>query len=282
MEALQPTGSFKIRGIGHACRTYIEQGATRLLSSSGGNAGLAVAFAGRKLAVPVTVVVPESTKKRAIDLIELEEAEVIIHGESWDEAHQHATALCSDRDAYIHPFDDPLIWAGHATVIDEIRSSGLHPDLLVVSIGGGGLFCGIVEGLRRNGFDLTSILAVETVGADSLSQSLQAGKLVELEEISSIATSLGAKKVAQRAFDYAQTDTVFSEVVDDRTAVASCERFLEDHRVLVEPACGAALSVVYRQLDLLNQFRTIAIIVCGGVGVTLDQLGKWKHEDTIS
>lgn len=78
LDALQPPGSFKIRGIGHACETYLAQGARKFISSSGGNAGLAVAYAGRRLGVPVTVVVPETTTPKAIALLQLENAEVIV------------------------------------------------------------------------------------------------------------------------------------------------------------------------------------------------------------
>jgi L-serine/L-threonine ammonia-lyase len=80
MEALQPCGSFKARGIGFACQRYCEQGRKRFVSSSGGNAGLAVAYAGRQLGVPVTVVVPENTTTRAQELIRDEAAEVIVWG----------------------------------------------------------------------------------------------------------------------------------------------------------------------------------------------------------
>src|SRR5256885_16056137 len=78
LEALQPTGSFKLRGIGHACEHYRARGARRFVSSSGGNAGLAVAYAGRALQVPVTVVVPETATERAIELLRREEAEVVV------------------------------------------------------------------------------------------------------------------------------------------------------------------------------------------------------------
>src|SRR5450756_1016228 len=87
IEAVQPTGSFKARGIGHACLEYKKRGATRFISSSGGNAGLAVAYAGRKLDVPVVVVVPKTTSARARRLIEMEKAEVVVHGEAWDDAN---------------------------------------------------------------------------------------------------------------------------------------------------------------------------------------------------
>ena len=141
METAQPTGSFKIRGVGHACREYARQGATRFVSSSGGNAGLSVAYAGRMLGLPVSVVVPETTKPRAIELIEMENAEVIVSGENWNAAHEYAMGLMDDESAYVHPFDDPLLWHGHATLIDEVAAAwdGTRPDLVVVSVGGGGL-----------------------------------------------------------------------------------------------------------------------------------------------
>ncbi len=96
LEALQPPGSFKIRGIGFACQEYSRRGATRFVSSSGGNAGIAVAYAGRVLSIPVVVVVPETTTARARTLIEQEGAEVIVHGSSWQEANALATAMVKE------------------------------------------------------------------------------------------------------------------------------------------------------------------------------------------
>jgi len=277
MEALQPTASFKIRGIGHACQHYYSEGAKRFISSSGGNAGIAVAYSGRKLGLPVTVVVPETTTKRAIEAIEQEGAEVIIKGSIWQEAHHYSLDLTDSDSVHIHPFDNPLLWTGHATIVDEVRKANLHPDAVVLSVGGGGLLCGVVEGLHRNNMPDVPVLAVETEGADSLSASLKAGRHVELDEIKSIATSLAAKKVAKAAYDWCHKHKVISHVVSDVEAVDACLTFSDDHRLLVEPACGAALAALYNPADFLKDKDCILIIVCGGAGVTISQLEALKR-----
>ena len=272
LDALQAPGSFKIRGIGHACTVYRQRGAQRFVSSSGGNAGLAVAYAGRCLGLPVTVVVPETTTARAKELLALEGADVIVHGSSWQEANQHAQTLLGANDAFLHPFDDPLLWEGHATMIDEVARANGKPDAVVLSVGGGGLLSGVVAGLQRNGWHDVPVLAVETEGAASFHAAVQAGHLVELERIGSIATSLGAKRVCEQALHCAQTHPVHSLVVPDRSALAACEHFLADHRILVEPACGAALAAVYEQASALATCRKVLVIVCGGATATIDQI----------
>ncbi|KPC49645.1 pyridoxal-phosphate dependent enzyme [Amantichitinum ursilacus] len=276
MDALQPCGSFKLRGVGHACETHHGRGAQRFISSSGGNAGLAVAYAGRKLGLPVTVVVPATTTARAIELLKLEGAEVIVHGASWQEANQLAQTLVSPTDAFIHPFDDPLLWAGHASMIDEVAQTAFKPDAVVLSVGGGGLLCGVVEGLQRNGWHDVPVIAVETHGAGSLHAAINAGKPVELERIDSIATSLGAKRVCDQALAYAQQHPVSSVLVSDLAALDACERFLNDHRVLVEPACGAALALAYDGAALAG-YAQVMMVVCGGATATLPQIQEWKR-----
>ena len=278
MEALQPSGSFKLRGIGNACQTYVSEGAKSLISSSGGNAGIAVAYSGRILNVPVTVVVPESTTETAIQAIRQENAQVIVRGKTWREAHDYSLNLVDQNSVYIHPFDDPLIWAGHATIIDEVRKFSLFPDVVVLSVGGGGLLCGIIEGLYRNEMANVPILAVETVGADSLSASLKAGRHVELKDIKSIATSLGAKKVAKTAYEWCHKHELVSEVVSDKAAVDACLQFAGDHRLLVEPACGASLATLYNPVEFLTDKENILVIVCGGAGVTIAQVEAWKQK----
>jgi L-serine/L-threonine ammonia-lyase len=278
MDALQPSGSFKLRGIGHACEQYALRGARRFVSSSGGNAGIAAAHAGRRLGLPVTVVVPETASLRARELIAREGADIVVHGASFQEANALAQSMLSETDAFIHPFDDPLLWHGHASMIDEVARAGLRPDAVVLSVGGGGLLCGVVEGLRRNGMASVPVIAVETAGADSYARSLAAGERVELPGISSIATSLGARKVSEQAFELARRHPVEPVVVSDREAVEACLRFMDDHRVVVEPACGASLALAYRAGEALARYERVLVIVCGGVTATVEQLQRWGRE----
>ncbi|WP_248919537.1 pyridoxal-phosphate dependent enzyme [Pseudomonas entomophila] len=277
LEALQPCGSFKLRGVGHACETHHAQGARHFVSSSGGNAGLAVAYAGRKLGVPVTVVVPETTTERAKALLRLEDATVVVQGGSWQEANAHAQTLVGPGDAFIHPFDDPMLWQGHASMIDEVAAAGLKPAAVVLSVGGGGLLSGVVEGLERNGWHDVPVLAVETAGAASLHAAIAAGHTVELPAITSVATSLGAKRVAEQALACAHNHPLHSHLVSDREALEACERFLFDHRLLVEPACGAALALLNHPEALPAQ-GNVLVIVCGGATATLEQIHAWLDQ----
>jgi len=279
MEAFQPVGSFKLRGMGRACQNACSAGAARLISSSGGNAGYAVAYAGRRLGVPVSIVVPTRTSARARDLIRGEGAEVIEHGEAWDDAHAYATLLSARvGGAYIHPFDDPWAWAGHATMMHEAASDGISPEAVVVSVGGGGLLCGVARGMAEVGWSKVPILAVETRGADSFAAAAAAGRLVTLDSITSLATTLGARTVAPEALAWAGRREIIPWVVTDRSAVTACLRFADDHRVLVEPACGASLSAVYERAAPLLRSQSVLVVVCGGAGVTRDLLEQWDRQ----
>lgn len=276
MDALQPSGSFKIRGVGAVCEHHARAGKRRFVSSSGGNAGMAVAYAGRCLSIPVSVFVPETTSERAKMLIRQQDAEVFVHGASWQEANARALEAMDDETAFIHPFDDPVLWSGHATMIDEMVEAKGFFDAVVLSVGGGGLLSGVAEGLERNGLAHIPIIAAETAGAASLRAAMDAGKLVELSAITSVATSLGARQVCQRAFDLTRVRPVESVVVNDETAVEACLRFLDDHRILVEPACGAALAVAYAHADQLTRYERILVVVCGGATTTHAQLQAWR------
>jgi L-serine/L-threonine ammonia-lyase len=237
-----------------------------------------VAYAGRHLSVPVVVVVPETTSEKARALIQKEGAEVIVHGASWQEGNALALSMTGKSDAFLHPFDDPLVWHGHAGLVDEVAMSGVKPDAVVLSVGGGGVLCGVVEGLHRNGWTNVPVIAVERQGVDSFAQSVRAGYRVELPAISSIATTLGARQVCEQAFNWSKNHPIRSVVVSDRAAVAACERFLADHRLLVEPACGASLATIYDDLAELDDFKSVLVIVCGGCMTTVEQLQQWSRE----
>jgi L-serine/L-threonine ammonia-lyase len=279
MDAYQPTGSFKIRGVGRLCQQLKADGAKALISSSGGNAGYAAAYAGQALGVPVHVVVPKTTPEFMRRRIAGLGAKVIVYGDVWDEADDAARGLVAKgHGAYVPPFDHPLLWEGHASLVDEMVSQGPAPDAVVVAVGGGGLLCGVAEGLARQGLDAVPIVAVETQGAASFARAVEAGAPVTLDRIETIASSLGARRVADAAFAWSQRRPVVPVVVSDADAVRACLRFADDHLALVEPACGAALSLAYDNHPALKPFARVAVIACGGVVVSLEKLAVWRDQ----
>lgn len=282
MESMQPSGSFKLRGIGRMCERAAAQGAMHFVCPSGGNAGFAAAVAGAALGVSTTILVPQTTHESVRAKIRELGANLIVHGNVWDETNEEALRMCKTPGVvYIPPFDHPDIWDGNATLIDEAiaqsRAAGIEFDAVVCSVGGGGLLCGVLEGLHRNDLGNVPVIAVETEGAASLHAAVLAGELVTLPAITSIATTLGSMRVARAAFDWTRRHEVRSLTVSDADAVDACLRFADDMRALVEPACGAALSVVYRNLPELGQAKCPLVVVCGGIGVDLAKLGLWKN-----
>lgn len=277
MDCYQPTGSFKIRGIGRRCQEAKAKGCRHFVIASGGNAGLATAYAGWKLKVPTTVVLPLKTSVAMQEKIRSLGARVELAGQVWDEAHAVAIDLAAQENAtYIPPFDHPTLWEGHASVIEECAAQMPEPDWIVVAVGGGGYFCGVMQGLQEQGWHKAKVLTAETVGSNCLQAALQAGERVELAAINSIASSLGAKQVAQQAFDYAQEDRVYSHVMTDVQALRAVEGFLGDVGTLVEPACGAALSTVYEPVSHFEEGATILVLVCGGAGMNLEQFQHYQ------
>ncbi len=280
MESAQPTGSFKQRSIGNACLKYVEQGAKKFISSSGGNAGISVAYMGKVLNIPVTVIVPKTTSQKAIDLMLQQEAEVIVQGESWVEANELALSLVNDEAIYIHPFDGQYLWDGVATIIDEVVADGIYPNAVILSVGGGSLISGIHQGLKRNHLDIP-IYAIETDGTASLNTAMKMGKHIKLDEVTGIATTLAAKQVCENAFLISQSENVQGMTVSDQDAVTACLKFLDDHRTLVEPACGATLSILYDKKISFAPTEDVLVIVCGGASITFEQLSKYAEQFSI-
>ena len=179
MECYQPTGSFKIRGIGLLCQHYKDEGVTHFVSSSGGNAGLAAAYAGNKLGIKTTVFLPKTSNQIFINALRLENAQVIIHGDVWDEANEAALSFAKEHNAgFVPPFDHPLIWHGHSTMIDEIAEEDIKPGCVVVAVGGGGLASGVLEGMHRNGWQDVPMITVETEGTASFKESIEHNEVV--------------------------------------------------------------------------------------------------------
>lgn len=278
MDALQPSGSFKLRGLGLRCIQAAAGGTKGIVCASGGNAGYAAAYAARQLGLAATIIVPTSTSMEARNAIQTFGAEVHVEGSSFDDADAFARKWAADHGAaYLHPFDDPILWEGHASLVDEVVAAGKPFDCVVTAVGGGGLLLGIIEGLKRNGLSDIPIIAVETDGAASLHASIAAGRPITLPAITSVATSLGARRVAQAAFDAGMTDQVISVTVSDSEAVKACLKFADATRVLVEPACGAALAAADVHADLIQRFERPLIEICGGIGTSIARLQTWKE-----
>jgi L-serine/L-threonine ammonia-lyase len=234
-------------------------------------------------------------------------ADVLQTGENWAAADKHLReALLANHDPqgigiYVPPFDHPDIWSGASTLVEEMvrqmRDAYGNPaiDAIVCSVGGGGLLCGVMEGvesMRKQGGtrDTPKVLAMETVGADSLNASVKAGKLVTLPAISSIATSLGAPRVAEKAFEWTERcgDDLISATVTDAEAVMGSVCFLDDARMLVEVACGATIATAYNGMlrkhlgtgltDTEWSKKNVVLVVCGGSNVNMDVLANYKHK----
>ena len=261
--------------------------------SSGGNAGLACATSAIALRRPATIVIPTNIssfmKGKLLDL----GVEVHQVGKNWAAADKYLREelLAKDPDGvYVPPFDHPLIWEGAASLVEELREQMEVPMAgIVASVGGGGLVNGLMKGVEGNSWSTKPmVLAVETEGADSLNASVRAGSHVALPEITSIATSLGASRVSEQTWKWSQeSDSLKSIVVSDADAAASCVRFADDARMLIEVSCGATIAVAYRG-DLRRHLgsgmsdeewarQNVVLVVCGGSGVSLDILANYRE-----
>ncbi|XP_071618986.1 serine dehydratase-like [Heliangelus exortis] len=288
LENVQPAGSFKIRGIGCLCQEAAKKGYHHFVCSSGGNAGLAAAYAAKKLGLPVTIVVPSTTSQTTVHKLEELGAEVEVSGQVWDDANKRALELAKTEGwVSIHPFDHPLVWQGHSSLVQELKDSlDTKPDAILLAVGGGGLLAGVVAGLQEVGWQDIPIVAAETRGAHSFHAALAAGQLISLPDITSVAKCLGAKKVAARALECAQECQVISQVVEDAEAVRAVELFLDDERMLVQPACGATLALLYegrlqrlqREGRLPTPLGSVVVVVCGGSSIQLAQLQALKRQ----
>uniref|UniRef100_A0A8D2CXI3 L-serine deaminase n=1 Tax=Sciurus vulgaris TaxID=55149 RepID=A0A8D2CXI3_SCIVU len=284
-ENMQPAGSFKIRGIGHFCQQMAKKGCKHLVCSSGGNAGIAAAYSAQKLGIPATIVLPETATTQVVKRLQGQGAEVLLTGKVWDDANLRAQELAK-QDGWVNvpPFDHPLIWEGNASLVQELQAAlGTPPGAVVLAVGGGGLLAGVAAGLVEVGWQHVPIIAMETRGAHSFNAAVQAGELVTLPDITSVARTLGAKTVARRALECTREHRVLSEVVGDAEAVSAVQRFLDDERMLVEPACGAALASIYSGLlgrlqaeGRLRPLASVVVIVCGGNGIDSRELQALK------
>ncbi|WWC91515.1 uncharacterized protein L201_006461 [Kwoniella dendrophila CBS 6074] len=310
MENFQPSGSFKSRGIGNLVRTAVEKAPSdtplHFYASSGGNAGLACVTASTTLRQKSTVVVPFTTKPAMIKkMIDAGATKVIPHGNTIADADLYLRENLLPKDPfgiYVPPFDHQDIWNGAQTLIEECYKelNNEKPDHIVCSVGGGGLLIGICQGLDNiskkqskqfspHSFNLqsqsrkeTQVIGVETIGCESFYKAIKAKSLITLPGISSIATSLGCVRIAKKALEYGLRSNVHSTLVSDKEAIEACIEFAEDHKVIVEPACGATLALIYsgrlQQVLKVKQDDKMVLVVCGGSNISVEMMYNWKKE----
>lgn len=277
-------------------------------SSSGGNAGLGCVQGAVTLGCRATVVVPMTTTEHMISKLRAAGAtDVIRNGASWQEADKYLTETVmptarahGEVAIYVHPFDAQEIWDGNAGMVHEIvrQMSDVHKhyphttqaddkiDAIVCSVGGGGLFCGIMQGLDELQMAHTKIITTETRGADSFYQAVKNRELVTLPAITSVATSLGARTVCKKALEYGLRDTVSTVVLSDAEAMDACRQFANDERLLVEAACGVCPALCYSgQLPGLipgfNSNAVVVLIICGGSNMSFDIMEKYLALQTM-
>lgn len=295
LENLQPSGSFKSRGIGNylLCRIAECEAAGKrphFYASSGGNAGIACVVAARSLGYQASVVVPTTTSPALVSRLRDEGARnVYQHGQSVMDAdhYLHTTVLPRDPDGvYVPPFDHADVWDGNATVMDEIASQLSYdaPDLVVCSVGGGGLMNGVMQSIDDLGWSNdTSVLAVETAGADSLDRALKANRRVKLDKITSKARSLGVATVSQKTFDYAQRPLVSNTVLTDMQAARGCLLMARHERLMVELTAGVAVALCEDgQLErfsgrTLDPDSKVVLLICGGNDISIEMLMEWQN-----
>jgi len=212
------------------------------------------------------------------------------HGQSVMDADNYLRCVVLPRDpngVYVPPFDHPDVWAGNSTVMYEIASqlSYEQPDLVVCSVGGGGLMNGIIQALDELGWgDKTSVLAMETAGADSLDQALKAKQLVKLEKITSRARSLGVSMVSETTFEYAQRPQVANAVLTDTEAARGCLLMACHERLMVELTAGVAVALCENgQLERysgrrLDRNSKVVLLICGGNDISVEMLMEWQKD----
>ncbi|WP_280491734.1 serine/threonine dehydratase [Nocardia asiatica] len=266
LEFLQHTGSFKARGALNFLRTHRENGTLTPVGvtiASGGNAGLACAWAARSQGVPATVFLPTTAPRVKVDRLAAYGADVRLVGA------QYADALAASRDfadatgaLLSHAYDNSLIAAGAGTLMTEIHQRIPDLDAVVVAVGGGGLFAGVATAAARYGI---RTVAVEPARCRALHAAIAAGAVVDVEVDSVAADSLGARRASDLALTAARRHEVDSVLVEDAAIVAARRGLWAEHRLAVEHAAATALAAVLGDEPAFRSApgERVCVVLCG-------------------
>ncbi|HEV8593135.1 MAG TPA: threonine/serine dehydratase [Pyrinomonadaceae bacterium] len=263
LELLQKTAAFKVRGAFNKILSLSEAELTRgIVAVSAGNHAQAVAYAANKLGHRALILMPEATPVNYIEKTRGYGAEVELFPTLSD-----AFAAVKEYElggyVYVHPFDDPLVIAGQGTIGLEIMADVPAATDIVVSIGGGGLACGIALAAKALNPEIR-IWGVETRGADAMARALDAGRIVELPNAASIARTLCAPAVGHLNFELAKELLEGVTVVDDAAAIESLFYLLDHAKVLAEPAASCTLAAAEVLRPKFDRSSHVVLVLCGG------------------
>ena len=264
LECLQICGSFKARGaVNKLFSLSPEQLQYGLVTASGGNHGLGVAYSGWLAHVPVTIYLPRSTPLVKARQLESWGARVIFEGTVWDEANRAALRAAEQEGLnYVHPFADPVVIAGQGTLGLEMLEEVPDIDLLLVAIGGGGLISGVSRAARSVKPGI-KIIGVEPVGAPTLYESVRAGEVVELSQITTAAGTLAPRRSSAINLEIIQQQVDDIVLVTDEEMRAAARWLWSEMGVAAELSGAAAVAALLSGKVSPEPAQKVCALVCG-------------------
>ena len=261
-ENMQVTGAYKIRGAYYKISTLsAEQKARGLVTASAGNHAQGVAYAARHAGVEATIVMPTTTPLVKVNNTKDLGAHVILHGETFDDAAALAGQLVEEKGlTYIPPFNDLDVATGQGTIAYEIFQSLPDVDIILVPIGGGGLAAG-VSTLAKLLNPQVQVIGVEPTGAASMKASLEAGHVVTLPKVETIADGVAVKTPGDLVFPYIQQNVDHIITIDDTELVDAFLDMTEKHKMIVENSGLLTIAALYH-LDC--QGKNVVSVLSGG------------------
>ena len=265
-ENMQYTGAYKVRGAYYKISTLSEEERQKgLITASAGNHAQGVAYAAKLFGVKAVIVMPNTTPLIKVNRTKSYGAEVILHGDVYDDACAHAYELAEQNGyTFIHPFDDEVVATGQGSIAMEIRKELPTVDMILAPIGGGGLVCG-VSTLAKLLNPNIKIIGVEPAGANCMQESLRQGKVVGLPSVSTIADGTAVKKPGETIFPYIQKNVDEIVTVDDRDLIVNFLDVVENHKMIVENSGLLTVSAL-KQLDCKGK-RVVCILSGGNMDV---------------
>ena len=261
-ENMQVTGAYKIRGAYFKCSTLSEEEKERgLITASAGNHAQGVAYAAQAAGVKATIVMPTTTPLVKVNNTKDYGAQVILHGETFDDAAELAFQLSQEKGlTYVHPFNDLAVSTGQGTIAYEIFKDLPDVDVILVPIGGGGLAAGVAT-LAKLLNPSVKVYGVEPSGAASMKASLEAGHIVTLDHVDTIADGVAVKTPGDLVFPYIQKNVDGIITIDDDELVDAFLDVMEKHKMIVENA-GLLPIAALRHLDCKG--KNVVSVLSGG------------------